>query len=502
VPVPLRLRRPRVHRSWTHAWWEGDEAWSARLGPAPGTTALDAVAAGLERRRFDPSWTRALRGRTAARVPGDALAVVAGQQPVLAGGAALVVHKAASAIVLARRLAERWGRVVVPVFWIATQDHDGSEIDHVDLTDPARRTLRRVAARVRPGHDAFWRSTWDPTSWRAAVDELATLAELREPWLAALDAQREDAPVDAHVAALLDELFGAHGLVTVAAHEVEPLARDVLDAVLREPAPAHASLAEGARALAALGETAPFDPDDPRPLVLESREGRRQRLEAGDEDARARLSRHPDDFSPHAALRPVLQARALPVVAQVVGPSELLYLGQARGLHEVFDAPPPVLVPRLEATRVEPGELASLREDPERAQSWLDGPETEGELVEAEQRLLAAARAFGERVLAVEPSLAGRARRFLGTVRKGARRLAAAPAWRRSGLGRRRDTLRPRGRPQDAVLAWLPDAARAPSPACYADHLLALADPLAPPAHVLHALPGPPSPDPQEARDG
>ncbi|MEE8117642.1 MAG: bacillithiol biosynthesis BshC, partial [Gemmatimonadales bacterium] len=60
----------------------------------------------------------------------DALCVTTGQQPGLLTGPLLTIYKAVSAIALARRFEEILGRPVVPVFWVAGDDHDYAEANH------------------------------------------------------------------------------------------------------------------------------------------------------------------------------------------------------------------------------------------------------------------------------------------------------------------------------------------------------------------------------------
>ena len=58
------------------------------------------------------------------------LAVTTGQQPALFTGPLYTVHKALSAAALARELERRWKRPVVPIFWVAGDDHDFAEAAH------------------------------------------------------------------------------------------------------------------------------------------------------------------------------------------------------------------------------------------------------------------------------------------------------------------------------------------------------------------------------------
>ncbi len=531
----MHRRRALVHQPWTNDWWGGgatdpERDRAARLaaifGPPPSLPALlDAATA----RTIDPpaAWTQLLHGRTAHAVPRDALVVLAGQQPILLGGAALVAHKASTAIALARHLEATWGRRVIPVFLIATEDHDTSEVDHVDFWDPMSTVLRRVRSPLAPPHDRFMSCTLDETSYKAAYEIFkaampqATRTDVPPQsagesvastqggdFLELTNALRFTPAFVAHFESMLDAVFGPLGLLTVRAHELTARAGHVLGAGLTRRAELAESLEAGARALRRVGLPASFDAADPRPLALESRSGRRRRIAADDTAAASRFVKDPTSFSPHAALRPVIQATALPVVAQVCGPSELLYLGQARGLHALLRATPPVLVPRLEATSVSPELLRAMHADlstlplpgvmPDGQQP--PGPPVVGgvgtadpaadELARHETALLDSARAFSAAAKAIEPANAAAAERWLSRVEHGARRLAETPLWRGHIRQDARSVLRPRGRPQDTVLAWLPDALHHGAPRLWAEHIVSLCRPLDQPAHVLHVPPG------------
>src|SRR5690606_8060170 len=79
----------------------------------------------------------------------EARAVVTGQQTGLLLGPTYTLSKAATAVRLAQRL-DRPERPVVPIFWLASQDHDAAEIDHTYLLDGSE-TLRRVSVSLPDG---------------------------------------------------------------------------------------------------------------------------------------------------------------------------------------------------------------------------------------------------------------------------------------------------------------------------------------------------------------
>lgn len=476
---------PAVHAGWTARWFAGDAALAAAFGPPPSASSLAAQARALD--AFAARGTRAdwrgLLSPSGTTPPSDALVVVAGQQPMLGGGPALVAHKAATAIRLAALLGESLRRAVIPVFLFADEDHDSDEVDHLDLAVAGADRLERLRCPIHPGHDCFFRSRWDGTALHAVLERIgASGGGASGAGGGAGAGEDEGQDFSAHVEALLSASFGHLGLRTVRAHALTARASPLLLDALQEPSAFRAELAAGAERLSAAHLPASFDAADPRPLVLESRDGRRRRLAAGDADAPARLRRSPQDFSPDAALRPVVQAAALPVVAQVAGPSELLYLGQARGLHARAGVPPAVLVPRLEATAVPAALLEQLDVELD-ALRFDDRPDDP-----AERRLLEAAEAFARRIEEADAALSSRARRWLADTARGARRLVESIAWRGGTPPGTVQRLRPRGGPQDTVLAWTPDA-WAGDPARWGSRVVELCRPLDPPAHAVYVIP-------------
>src|ERR1700691_4048019 len=69
------------------------------------------------------------------------VAVMTGQQVGLFTGPVYTIYKALHAVRLAKWLTEN-GVSAVPVFWLATEDHDFAEVDHVWVFDAAHRPVK------------------------------------------------------------------------------------------------------------------------------------------------------------------------------------------------------------------------------------------------------------------------------------------------------------------------------------------------------------------------
>ena len=289
------------------------------------------------------------RDRLAA---GDVLAVTTGQQPVLFTGPLYTVYKALSAIALAQRLERERGVTVVPVFWVAGDDHDFAEANHATVLGRDG-DLVKIVLRER-AHEApqlpLFREVLGPDI-RAA--------------LAALDAALPDSECKPEVRQLLEACYRSDvSLADASAEALSQLlgARGSGLAVFR----AHDRNAKRAAApwiLKALDETLP---DGLTPVMVEGRLGRdRVRKDgnafvlrrSGERLTRSELetiaAKTPEKLSPNVLLRPVIEAALFPTLAYVGGPGEMEYLPEAAPLFSSLGVAPQAHVPRWSGVIIE-----------------------------------------------------------------------------------------------------------------------------------------------------
>ena len=313
---------------------------------APRRVAPDVVAAALP----GPA-----RDRLAA---GEVLVVTTGQQPGLFTGPLYTVYKALSAIALARRL-ERERRVpVVPVFWVAGDDHDFAEANHTWFLN-AGGDLVQIVLRERAADAPLVPVAREP----CGPEIVAALAQLRDAtpetefksgviaWLERW--YRPEATLADAFAGALHSVLGPRGLVVLRAYDAS---------AKRVAAP---SVLRGLDLTLSDGYT---------PVLVEARQGR-DRLQregeafvtrrSGERFSRAQLERiaveTPDRLSPNVLLRPVVEAGILPTVAYAAGPAELQYLQDAVPLYEALGVTRQLPVPRWSGVIVE-GRVEKLME--------------------------------------------------------------------------------------------------------------------------------------------
>ncbi len=304
----------------------------------------------------------------------DCLAVVSGQQAGLFTGPLYTIYKALSAVKLAGCLRQR-GTKAVPVFWMATEDHDFPEVAKAEFIG---RDCRLVSVDVpfelhREGHPVG-QVTLDQ-SINAVVDRLLELLPTSE-FTADLEALLKDAwkPGRGYgeaFARMMTSLLGRHGLILL----------DPLDKTLKQlAAPLYANAAsraqEIANALEARSrelETAGYHAQvmasaSSFPLFLHDAAGARHAL-VRTEDGKyktkdletaytaeelARLaSSEPERFSPNVTLRAVVQDYLLPTVAYLGGAAEIAYFAQTTEVYRMLERPVTPILPRSGLTLIE-----------------------------------------------------------------------------------------------------------------------------------------------------
>ena len=295
--------------------------------------------------------------------------VVTGQQTGLLLGPLYTLSKAISALKLAAKL-DTEDKPVVPVFWLASQDADSAEIDHTYLLD-LDETLHRLSLPLPEGVPAGCINL--PEAW--VEKTLAELGAFHAPAAHKLEAfnllSRTAARAENFAdwfGSMLYELLGSQGLIVL--NPLEPAAAELFGPVLRaelsDPLRSGKAINAAADTLRELGYTPQLGRAADATNLFLTVDGRRQllRFDGQDfytetarysqDDLRARLDADPTCLTPAAGLRPVTQDAALPTAATVVGPGELRYIAQLRGVYEQHGVAMPLIWPRTTVTMLEP----------------------------------------------------------------------------------------------------------------------------------------------------
>jgi bacillithiol synthase len=360
--------------------WYGAEPFAGRwVGTAAPVEHAEPLADLLESQAVEFGASDAARANI-AKLRASARAVVTGQQVVLFGGPLLTLLKAATAIARANEATRASGVEHVPIFWLATEDHDLAEVDQVSfLTKTSVETLR-AGLKVRhavPVGGVVPRPELDVVLERASeLLEFAPVSEwLRECYLSGSDGERPTLAVA--FGRLIARIFAEQGLVVIDASSREFHA---LGARALRYAIEHAD--ELQKALIARSEELVKHGYHAQVLVAESGSmlflldeatGERVALRRNSDaqwkaggrvysssDLIAILETAPERLSPNALLRPVFQDTVLPTAAYVGGPAEIAYFAQSAVLYDAILGRITPVLPRLSATLLEPSIAAVM----------------------------------------------------------------------------------------------------------------------------------------------
>jgi bacillithiol synthase len=346
--------------------WLQDEAPRVRYD----TARREQVSAILQRQ--NQSWQASSRTlENIDRLRRGAAAAVTGQQVGLFGGPLFSLYKALTAVKLAD-LASRGGVDCVPIFWLATEDHDLAEVNQVWIPGPDA-SLEKLSASIDARLNA-------PVGVLLFGEELQRL--LQQAWqllgdseiVAFLrDSYRPGQTFGGAFARLFAQLFAEWGVILLDASdpELHHIAAPIYRAAIERAAQLDDALLARNKELDAAGYHQQVKVTPSSALLFALRDGARVPVHrAGSEfdiegkkisrDELLRLiDSAPEDFSPNVLLRPVVQDYLLPTLAYTGGSAEVAYFAQAGVVFEKLLGRITPIVPRFSATLVEP-KLRSL----------------------------------------------------------------------------------------------------------------------------------------------
>jgi bacillithiol synthase len=308
------------------------------------------------------------------RLRQGALAIVTGQQVGLFSGPTFTLYKALSAVKLAEE-ATAAGIDAVPVFWLATSDHDLAEVNHVSFPGPdgALRTLTTSSHGIS---DAPVSNVRFGDEILPVVDEAAVLLGDTEIAQFLRETYRPGETMGSAFARLFTRLLSDRGVILLDAADAELhlVAAPIYRAAIEQAADLNAALLARGEALDKAGyyQQVKITPSSVLLFTIHNgaraaihRRGSNHEMEfmIGTESAAeklsaseliARVNAAPENFSPNVLLRPVVQDYLLPTLAYVGGSAETAYFAQAGAVYETLLGRVTPVVPRFSATLIEP----------------------------------------------------------------------------------------------------------------------------------------------------
>lgn len=286
--------------------------------------------------------------------------ITTGHQLNVFTGPLYFIFKIISAIRLAQDLkAEFPDKNFVPVYWMATEDHDFAEINHTRLSGkkiiwdtPAVSATGRMSTASMDEVVRTYRNFLGLSDNSEKLSRLVEEAYLGHETLA--DATRY----------LVNGLFGRYGLVIIDADRPE-LKRAFVPIMVQDiqQSASHEAIIETSAQLEESGYKAQVQPreinffyltDRYRERIVKLDDGRYEVLRKGvyfDDDTALKeaIEANPERFSPNVVMRPMYQEVILPNLAYIGGGAEIAYWLQLKAAFERYGLVFPILVPRNSA---------------------------------------------------------------------------------------------------------------------------------------------------------
>lgn len=301
------------------------------------------------------------------------MVVIGGQQAGLLGGPLYTFYKAITIIRLARQAEEQLGRPVIPVFWIAGEDHDVEEVDHVWVQtgggEPFKHRLVVEEQRKIPVSGRII----DRDVYGRWLDELAQIMpdrENKQTWLIQCKKWGESSLSWTRLfARVLHHFFGKYGLLLVDSND-ENLRRIEIP-FFNELICKSESIAQktelAARQLREWGLDVPVDLKKNQGNLFIQADGERQHLfrENDDwvtKDRKNRWSENgllklvqedPARFSNNVLTRPLMQEALFPVLFFVGGSGEIAYWSLLKEAFLEMNLQMPIIIPRMRVTVID-----------------------------------------------------------------------------------------------------------------------------------------------------
>jgi len=357
-----------------------------------------------------------------------ALAAVTGQQVGLFGGPLFSIFKALTAVKLAEQ-ATAAGVDCVPVFWLATEDHDLAEVNHVALLSeqglPERLVVESPAFDGNAVEDAPVGAVKFGREIEPVVEHAAALLGDSEvaTWLR--QAYRPGESLGSAFGLLFARLFADWGVILLdpADKDFHDLAKPLFRAAIERASELDEALLARGKALEAAGYHQQVKVTSATTLFFEVKNGARTVVRRRSNDANGgefavgeerssseelveRIEEAPETFSPNALFRPVVQDYLLPTLVYTGGAAEVAYFAQAGVVYEKLLRRVTPILPRFSATLLEAKAERILTRHQLSLPEVFQGPDKVREVIAARSLPPDLQARFSEAYASVEQSMA------------------------------------------------------------------------------------------------
>jgi len=301
----------------------------------------------------------------------NAIAMVTGQQLTLFGGPLFTAYKILTLLAYSKKWEKQLNRPIVPVFWMADEDHDYEEAATIGV--PAGDDFKKMEFET----DGKGKRVFDIELGKHIEPFLEEIKNLQldtdfsdQLWDDLKKFYQSDATFGEAFGKWILHLFGKHGLILAGSNH--PTAKKLLSKQIQSgienAEKNYRSLTDKSEELVSAGYHQQVHLQNSNLFWIDQNKNRQKiSLENGKWTADGRetdwttdslikdIEQNPQHYSPNVFLRPVLQNFLIPSVAYVAGPGEIAYYAQTKEYYRDFGVKQPIIIPRFSATLFESG---------------------------------------------------------------------------------------------------------------------------------------------------
>lgn len=341
-----------------------DDSYKARMNyPANGLEARLAQIIASYMEKFELS---TLQRENIERISNGNKVVIGGQQAGLFVSPMYTIHKIISIIVLAKEQSKKLGTDIVPVFWIAGEDHDFDEVNHVNVYSKEHYLHRIKYHPTEDVTDSVSSLNFEQEALKFTIDRFITsLAETKttksiHDLLNTLPNNWTD-----HFQFIIQTLFKDHGLLLIDSQNkaFRALETDALIWMFDHHEAIDKAFRSGQEKMQSLINEQQIITDTNVHLFM-SFDGKRQLLRCVDgkyvlpksdvtftkAEIRAKIQAAPHLFSNNVVTRPLMEEMMFNTLAFIGGPSEIKYWGELKQVFDFAKVEMPPVVPRMRIT--------------------------------------------------------------------------------------------------------------------------------------------------------
>ncbi|MEK4485015.1 bacillithiol biosynthesis cysteine-adding enzyme BshC [Psychrobacillus sp. FSL H8-0484] len=301
----------------------------------------------------------------------NGVVVIGGQQAGVLSGPMYSIHKAISVITLAKQQRDILGVPVIPVFWIAGEDHDIDEINHVyiersrklqKLVYPEKSRIKKMASDTN--FDKQLMLNYLDEIFQSLPETLYT-KELFSKVMYLLEGNNN---YPDFFAALMNDLFQEEGLLLIDAAygPFRQLESEYFQLFVQQSSELAKVVFEHEAVFEHAGFGTPIQTKESAAHLFYVEDGERFLLERKDhmfiheakgisftkEELMDIAKNHPEKLSNNVVTRPIMQEMVFPTLSFIGGPGEIAYWATLKTAFELFNMKMPVIMPRLSVTIV------------------------------------------------------------------------------------------------------------------------------------------------------